>query len=486
MPNDVTYIHSGGQQTWHWADGRLQPGAAGTGAPVVAVIDVAEDMLTRQSVPRLRGRDRLAMRERRLQNEFPDTAWRTALSLGSASGAQSEELVLAGVQPAGAAATTLASLAEAGLLRGLYTPAMLVANWIVRARLPRRPVLVALATPAGLRLMFIDHGRPLLSRLAPWPADAADSGRVAQLCSEELARTVSYLQNVRWIERGKPTELWLWDPALTGLQDELLLPADLRLSPTPVVSRLPDPARGGLAALLAMAAARPPSAQLAPAAARMTWMATSARSALLALAGVIALGISVAAGVVALQSGDVAREAAVLNADAGSLETSSAELEQALVAAGIPPQRLAVALAVDDMLREAPVTLRDTFDLVGQALPTSGVLALEQLQLRRIDPGTTASLSPVGCTAAATDDVTAAAPRVAELGLEVRARPDAALTTRLTSLRDFDRGLGGAAGWRPINGLAQEALNTTLRLENTPSAAGDAVVASVCLAKEVS
>ncbi len=482
MRCDVIYLQAEGRLQWRWQGRRLEPGEPAPDGPLVAVVDVAEEMLSRQSVPKLRGRDRRAMRARRLQNEFPETRWRAAFSLAGPRAAKTEEIILAGVQPGGEADAVLAELGTAGRLQGVYTPALLASAWFSRARLSPRPVIVALATPAGLRLVFLNEGRAMLTRLTPWPAGSVADAR---LVSEELARTAKYLQNVRWIDRDRPTELWLWGARLLSVAAELSLPPELRLTPTPAVSGLADPAQGGLPALVELAAARPPHTQLAPPETRVAWLAIQARKALAAGAVAIALGLAGAAG--AIVARDLARsgELQQLEAAAQALEADNASAERALEGAGVSPERFGVALAVDAQFASEPLSLLEAYDIVSRSMAGSRALLLQELQLRRVDPMAAAPSSGGPCAPGAGDSPEAAPPRTAELGLELRARPEASLTNLAAALGRFDAGLVAERerGWQPTGRLADGLLVATLKLDGTSVEDAGGNSTSVCLAR---
>lgn len=482
MNPDALYLFAGGTRGWRWERGTLATGEPVTTHAFMVIVDVAEETLSRQAVPRLLGRDRRALRARRLRQEFPETTWRSALSLGPGTEPRTEELVLVGIQPPPDVASALARAAACGTLCGVYTPALLAANWVRRATAKPGPTLVALETVAGLRLMFLDRGRPLLSRLAPWPADVEAPGRLARLGSEELSRTLSYLQNVRWIERGSVTDLWLWGERLQPLREQMTLPRELRHVRTPKAASLPDPEVLGLAALVAVAARRLPAAQLAPDEARLGWLAGRARLMLLSAAAAVAVACGVVAAGIEVRSAELRDEAATVQAETDGAVSSAAALERIIIDAGLVPERMAVALAVDASMDAGPLLLRDALEAAGQALAQSAALSLDMLTVRRVDPAPDGSGVASGCTPPLEGDaMVAPVPPRAVLGLGVRSRPEATLTTRVTSLRALDDSLAQLPGWRPVGRVSEGALNDTLRLQDADAADADASLASVCV-----
>ncbi|MBX3695956.1 MAG: hypothetical protein KF790_12395 [Steroidobacteraceae bacterium] len=355
MQRAVQYLSPGESRSWRHDGRALQPGEPAPRSAVVAVVDFPDESYVLAKLPAMRGHDGRLLRRRRLEREFPGVSLALVQPLRRGREVDGNDAVLIAVPGGAALQDALGDLAREHALRAVTTPALLAGEWLRRARIRQRRVLIVLPTPAGVRLLFLDDGRPTLSRL---------TGPLApQATAAEIARTVQYLQNTQRVARGESVELWFW-----GMDDATAaacLPAGVDVTPSsaPRVPGLPDPERDGLQALLALAVDDPGAPQLAPDELRMGWLARELeRGSRLAAAAVAVLAILVAAGfewriqrVSAATADVVAQHAAIeqgamrLDADLGRRGLTLAEVatlpeaEQSLAAGGVDP---AAALAI--------------------------------------------------------------------------------------------------------------------------------------------
>ena len=204
MASRIFYIAANTETCWLQQDMRLVEDSAPTqGSTAVVVLDIADESHVVDSMPLMRaGHDATLLSRRRLAREFPGATLATLLPVRKRRREGLADVVLIAADTGAKHAARIEQLAGQHCLRGVYTPALLVAEWLRRAGQKERQVLVVLPTPAGLRLVFVDQGRPLLSRLMP----LADGDAVAV----EIGRTVQYLRNTQRVSRDMPVQLWFW------------------------------------------------------------------------------------------------------------------------------------------------------------------------------------------------------------------------------------------------------------------------------------
>jgi len=224
----VHYLSPNEARVLDWDGGRLQPGEAPAGTAAIAVVDFPDESYVLATVPTMRGRDARLLQQRRLEREFPGATLRTLAPLRRRAGEGVTDSVMIAVPGGPALHDTLGVVATRQALRAVTTPAMLAGEWVRRARLRNRRILVVLPTPAGVRLTFLDDARPTLSRLTG-PLTPAST-------SAEIARTVQYLQNTQRVERGEAVELWFW-----GMDDSTAaacLPTGVAVTPAAGITRM--------------------------------------------------------------------------------------------------------------------------------------------------------------------------------------------------------------------------------------------------------
>jgi hypothetical protein len=354
--------------------GRQRSGDAPAGTAAVAVVDFPDESYVLATVPIMRGRDARLLRQRRLEREFPGASLSTLVPLRRRTSEGVADVVMIAVPGGPALHESLGAIATSQALRAVTTPAMLAGEWLRRARLRNRRVLVVLPTPAGVRLMFLDDARPTLSRLTGPLAPATTSA--------EIARTVQYLQNTQRVERGEAVELWFW-----GVDDSTAaacLPTGVAITPAaaPRVPSLPDPERDGLDALLALAAGNPGRLQLAPDAFRLGWLAREyARWSRMAAAAVLALAVS-AGGMLEWRIAHGAATAASLVAQRTDLEAEEATLAADLERRGITLAEIATVPEAATALARGSLDPASALVVVGTGFAAQTDVRVNGIEMR--------------------------------------------------------------------------------------------------------
>jgi hypothetical protein len=298
--------------------------------PVLAVADLAEESITRVSLPPVRGLARRQLLARRLQQQFADTSYRLALGLGAAASAEATD-VLIGVPAQRLDEALRPHLAAGRPISGVWTVTLLVAWW---ARLSRRAVshcLVVLPTAAGIRHVLLVHGIPVLTRLVPHELGAAPHASAAQ----ELARTLQYLLNARLVQPSKPLTAWALgtDPVTV-----LGINVPLAWQTPPAVHGMPDVGSRGVYGLFELLARRAPPRQLAPPSVRLHDFARTVRRSAFVATTVFALA---ACAGVAERWASAALQGARLEAlrsEAAVLQTRVESAQKLVAEAGASPE----------------------------------------------------------------------------------------------------------------------------------------------------
>lgn len=370
MSRDVLYLSAQGER---WLVGA----AAHAHAPVAVVADFVEEALVRATLPQVGGRDREALVARRLQQEFRETPFRTAYRIGAprgARGAKTVEHVLLGLPAANALNPVLATLADAGRgVSGVWTVTLLVDAWMREARAKPAALLVVLPTPAGIRHVFLEHGRPVLSRLVP----AAD----APAARAELERTVAYLYNARLLERGTELPAWHW-----GASEPAGDVPGLRFEPAPRGPAGLDAQREGLDALLQLALRKPPAIQLAPEAARLHFIAWRMRRRLAVGAGLAAIALLALAGLRWNAAREHAARTQALEAQLRGVQAEIAQVQARYAAIGSDAQTVRDAIAAHRELIERAPAFETGLALASRGFDAAAGYRLESLRWRLAGP----------------------------------------------------------------------------------------------------
>lgn len=470
----------------------LMQGEPAPGAPVVAVVDVPDESYVLATLPIMRGSDAALLRRRRLEREFPG-ATLTALEVLRRRPADGvSDAVMMAVNGGPALQEALAALASAQALRAVTTPALLAGEWLRRAKVAKRRVLIVLPTPAGVRLMFLDDARPTLSRLTGALAPASTA--------TEIARTVQYLQNSQRVERGENVELWFW-----GLDDETAaacVPSGVAVVPAaaPRVAGLPDPERDGLDALLQLAAQSPGRVQLAPDGLRLGWLAGGVeRNGRLAAAALLLLSAGLA-GLLEWRTAHLDTEVTTLVAERGAIEAEAAQLNATLQQRGVSLADVATLPDAERALARGALSFDDVLRVVGTGFAAHPDVLIQRIDMRAAATEAPPAAAPVDPTINAGDpgdpalaadapDPAACATGPADSNLVVEV--EFGLATGL-DVRRRDAALGAVRGatvalqpWRAGAAARSIGRRDPLVVSDEVDAGADAARWNVCLRREV-
>ncbi len=390
MQRAVHYLSQHETRSFCAAGTALVPGDAAPGAALVVVVDFPDEAYVLATLPLMRGSDAALLRRRRLEREFPG-ATLTALEVLRRRPADGvTDAVMIAVNGGQALQDALAERAAAHAVSAVTTPALLADEWLRRARVLKRRVLVVMPTPAGVRLVFIDNARATLSRLTGPLAPASTA--------TEIARTVQYLQNTQRIERGENIELWFW-----GVDDATAaacVPTGTAVTPSaaPRVAGLPDPERDGLDALLALALQSPGKLQLAPDELRLGWLARGVeRSGRLAAAAVLVLAFGIAT-LLEWRATRLTAEVAGLVAQRASIESDATQFDAALGQRGLSLADVATLPEAERALARGALAFDDVLSMLGSGIAAHPDVVLTRIEMRAAAPDASA-------TGAATPDV---------------------------------------------------------------------------------
>lgn len=441
MRRDILYLSQDGERWLHAARGGLSARTPGELArtPVVVIADYVEEALVRVTLPRILGRDMRALVDRRLQQEFRETGYRAAWRLGPGAAPKTVEWLFLGLPNAATLDAHLQPLAAAGRpLAGVWTVSQLAAAWTRQAGVAPPALLLVLPTPAGVRHIFLERGKPVLSRLT-----AAETAGDAEAMADELLRTVHYLYNARRVERGLRIPAWLWgsEPALATLATREV--EGLRFEPTPTVRGLPDPAREGLQALFRFAARRLPEHQLAPAPLRVHHFAARARRITALAAGLAVATLLVLAGLDFAQARRQHAEALLLQDAIARAHGELARINAHLAGLGTDARSVREAIAAHERLLRSMPAFDGGLALASLGFQASPAFVLDELHWRLADDGRRDGGE--SCPRPATGDGSPPGPRA---GLALTGRLDAALPLRaaLAARERFEAAWRGRAG----------------------------------------
>lgn len=174
--------------------------------PLHLLADLVEMEFRFETVALLRGSDRRALHERRLQQSFRNSPYRHALPLGRNPGRRGEEkLLLSAVTNPDLVSPWTAPLRQAHLpLSGIASVPVLQQRLVHCLAIDNPHVLLlTVQRRGGIRISYFFQGELRFSRLAAHPGDLAALGPVAQ---EEALRTHQYLLGLRLLERNCPVD----------------------------------------------------------------------------------------------------------------------------------------------------------------------------------------------------------------------------------------------------------------------------------------
>lgn len=269
------------------------------------LFDLQEEDCRIETIPPARGRDRLLLITRRLQQLYRHTSYHGVLGQGRAEApARHERLLLAAQTNPAPLALWLAPLqAQQARLVGLYSISLLGAQHLPRLpTLPPHALLISQQADSGLRQLYLEQGQLRLSRLSH--VTSTEPALLAAQIQEEAAQARQYLASLRAIDAQTAlTVCLLCEPGQERAlqqhcQNTPLL--EYRALPLPALAqslKLPAQAgtQGSTAFWLSLLAQNRPQHDFAPAALRVAYRAWRAGRALyLASTAALLLGLGLA------------------------------------------------------------------------------------------------------------------------------------------------------------------------------------------------
>ncbi|MEO5351712.1 MAG: GspE/PulE family protein [Magnetococcus sp. XQGC-1] len=168
--------------------------------PVYLLVDVIEEELRRERIPKIWGGDRTAVLERRLERIFPGTPLRRAVSQGR-DREGGEWILFSGLTRPELVTPWLTAVRQTGQpLAGIWSLQLLSRALLRKLTTDAENVLLVGFHSGGLRQTFFHRGRTLISRLTP--VAGKTPGELATLLRQEVEKSRSYLNHLRLLSTG--------------------------------------------------------------------------------------------------------------------------------------------------------------------------------------------------------------------------------------------------------------------------------------------
>lgn len=230
IPKRLLYITEHGASAYSWNKGELTPeGVFHNGEapqiaefeawlqknrriPLFAVIDVIELDFRYEVIPHARGREALALRERKLNASYRATPFRHVLPLGrESSGRRDDRALLSALTNPEAISPWLPVIARnKAPLAGLCATPLLLAESVTQWP-NEHTLLVTLGNNGNIRLAYFYQGSLRFSRLAS--NLPTERNALASQLTEEVVRTQQYLINLRLLGRDDALHIDIVDNA---------------------------------------------------------------------------------------------------------------------------------------------------------------------------------------------------------------------------------------------------------------------------------
>lgn len=185
--------------------------------------DWVEESYVRSDLPRLwSAQNRQRLLQRRLAQQFPDTGWRAAWSHGGGLLEPPTQATLFSIRQSDWLQTVLDAAEWQGLrVAGLWPISLLLPVLLKGDKaVGRRPVLMSVVGPAGLRHALVMGQGLRFSRLSSLPPGSEPGPWLA-----DAVRTAQYLQSQEWFPRGTELAQRFWLPPETIWPPETVAPA---------------------------------------------------------------------------------------------------------------------------------------------------------------------------------------------------------------------------------------------------------------------
>lgn len=173
-------------------------------APIYVLVDLLAEEFNNQTIPHVRGPDRVALLRHRASQAFRGTPFRFGVVRGREStGRRDDQAVFMGISEAVKLSRWVDVLEKTSSpLAGIYSLPMVGESLLGKIKIPDKYVLlVSHQSGSGLRLSFYANRRLKMSRMARIPQLHPEEYTATVI--REIGRTWDYLQSVRLLQRSQ-------------------------------------------------------------------------------------------------------------------------------------------------------------------------------------------------------------------------------------------------------------------------------------------
>ena len=178
------------------------------------LLDLPDEDCRMETLPHINARDRAKVLERKLQQTYRESPYRTATQQGrEPDGRRDDRVLLAALTNPSAVNVWVNKLVELDIqLVGIYSITLLAARHARHiAGLPARALIVSQQLGSGLRQAYIADGALRFSRLTPLEGDTTEA--IAAQLAAEAARARQYLASLRAVDRTEVLQVVMMCPA---------------------------------------------------------------------------------------------------------------------------------------------------------------------------------------------------------------------------------------------------------------------------------
>jgi hypothetical protein len=464
----VLHVTASGTQLWQRQGGAWVASDGPTKGPVWIVADLAEEAFHEVPVPRVFGRERTGFLNRQLTTRFPDTPYKSALPPAAQTGLMNRlappRQTLLGLDAAERVATAISGVTAP--VAGVWSVSMLMAQLVSQKRMPS-DLFIVLRDAAGLRIVYVKGGVPVISRLvldAPLPID-----QVA-----EIVRTLRHLENTKVLDRtDKPRPIVIIGDS-DGFAD-LVSNEKMQLLALPTAKAKFE--TDNWRPLLFEIVIKSPSGQLAPMAARTAFVASRWQRAAF-IASTLSFSLAVAfSGSILLTITDDRAALSLKQSNVQQQQAALDNLERQIAAMGVNPEWVHQAVTLDQQEILTAPSLVKHLVMVAELLAKQDNLRLERFDWRVTQPGkASCDGKPVEPNVPETNSEPGKAPvasMLVELTVQITLPQGLSDRARLQIMTAIASAIGKLDGVSVLIDPAKEIAQATLRSGGAAQGAGD-------------
>ena len=188
------------------------------GMPIHILVDVIEEELRREVIPRLWGSNRDAVIQRRLARLFHGTPYRRSVAQGRQPDGR-EQLIFSGLTNPALVAPWIACLGERSIpVAGIWSLQLLSRELLREIDTRSDYALLISIHSSGMRQTCFHRGRTVISRMTILRTDPEEDLPVS-LVRDELTRTRQYLNTLRLLPPGTILDLYVLGNAAVSASD---------------------------------------------------------------------------------------------------------------------------------------------------------------------------------------------------------------------------------------------------------------------------